>query len=55
MYKKTISPTGNTVIILEGDGFQISFIDPSIGNADWQTYQDWIEAGNEPEIIDLTQ
>ncbi len=38
-------------IILEKDGFLISFIDPSPGNTEYQTYLTWVSEGNVAEEI----
>ena len=52
-YKKQETLSGNKVIWYENNGFLISFVDPSPGNTDYQTYLEWLAEGNEPEVVEL--
>lgn len=33
------------------DGHTINFLDPSPGNLDYEEYKQWLDAGNEPELL----
>jgi hypothetical protein len=47
--QKTIM--GQTIIWYEQDGFLFSFGE-NPENTDYQAYLEWLEAGNEPEVVE---
>ncbi len=49
MYKYKIHSLGTKTIILEKDGFLISFVDPSLGNTEYEKYLKWVAEGNVAE------
>jgi hypothetical protein len=52
MYKISFSPTQNKVIFKDENGVRVSFVDPSIGNIDYEEYLEWLAEGNEPEVVE---
>jgi hypothetical protein len=54
MYKKYISSDAmtNNIVVFTLNGLQCSFIE-GCGNQDDMEYQEWLQAGNEPEIINV--
>ena len=48
---KTQTFMGSKVIWYEQGGYRISFMDPSPGNTEYERYLEWLNAGNEPEVI----
>ena len=43
----------STVVWYENDGYRISFVDPSLGNSEYEAYLAWLAEGNEPEVAEL--
>lgn len=52
MYRIIQSECGN-IIVLEKDGVRLSFAE-NPENTDYQAYLEWLEEGNEPEVIENT-
>jgi hypothetical protein len=50
MYQIIESEHGN-IIVLEKNGVRLSF-DENPANTDYQAYLEWLEAGNEPEVVE---
>jgi hypothetical protein len=49
-YKLQETPYGQTIIMIRDE--VISFIPPDPANTDYQAYLEWLEAGNEPEVVE---
>jgi hypothetical protein len=51
MYKIVKSSGNQTIIALQQNGVLLSFTE-NPDNTDYQAYLEWLEAGNEPEVVE---